>query len=83
MTVTFLLAQVALAIISAVAFRFLYNLHFHPLAKFPSPWYTAISSLPLAVISLLKREPEFLLGLTKKYGESTRHTLLPAPSSRH
>lgn len=71
MTVTFLLVQVGLALVSALAYRFIYNLYFHPLAQHPGPWYTAVSSLPLAVMSYLKREPEFLLGLTKKYRDGT------------
>lgn len=67
MHLTGVLAQVPLALISALSFRYIYNLYFHPLSKFPGPWYTAISSLPLAIISLLKVEPQVLLYVTKKY----------------
>ncbi|KAM7198899.1 Pisatin demethylase [Naviculisporaceae sp. PSN 640] len=73
MALTSVLAQAAIALTSAIAFRFIYNLYFHPLSKFPGPWYTAISSLPLAIISLLKVEPQFLLYVSKKY----RHGDLP------
>ncbi|KAK4643999.1 hypothetical protein QC761_300850 [Podospora bellae-mahoneyi] len=52
--------------------RILTNFFFHPLSSFPAPFYTRLTSLPLAVLSLLGREPEFLHNLTKKYPPSTR-----------
>jgi len=57
------------AIIAAALFsRMFYNLYLHPLSKFPGPWYTSSFSLCAAIISLRKIEPQWLLGLVKKYG---------------
>lgn len=50
-----------------VAFHIFYNLYWHPAAKFPGPWYCAVSSLPLSIISILRIEPQWLLSLAKKY----------------
>ncbi|KAK4175766.1 putative cytochrome P450 E-class, group I [Triangularia setosa] len=47
--------------------RILTNLFFHPLSSFPAPFYTRLSSLPLSLVSVLRREPDFLLYLSKKY----------------
>ncbi|KAK4202420.1 putative cytochrome P450 E-class, group I [Triangularia verruculosa] len=52
--------------------RILDNLFFHRLSSFPAPFYLRLSSLPLALISLFRREPEFLFQLSKKYPPSTR-----------
>ncbi|KAK3372119.1 cytochrome P450 17A1 [Podospora didyma] len=78
----------AVTVASLIAFRIIYNLRFHPLAKFPGPWYLAVTSLPLAIISLLKREPEWLLDLAKKYSDgdipiriAPTLLLFPKPSS--
>ena len=62
----FVLAVVAL--FSALCWRIIHNVYFHPLAKFPGPWYTSSFSLSGAIISVLKIEPEWLQGLVKKYG---------------
>lgn len=59
---------VAVAASSALFLRVFYNLYLHPLAKFPGPWYTSATSFSGAIISVLKFEPQWLLGLTKKYG---------------
>ncbi|GAB1319696.1 Pisatin demethylase [Madurella fahalii] len=56
------------AIASALVLRIIYNLYFHPLARFPGPWYAASFSLSGAIVSLLRREPEWMMGLAKKYG---------------
>ncbi|KAK4168156.1 Pisatin demethylase [Cladorrhinum sp. PSN259] len=52
-----------------LAVRVIYNLYFHPLSKFPGPWYAAVSSFPIALISIVEREPEWLLHVTRKYGK--------------
>ncbi|KAI1336646.1 cytochrome P450 [Xylariaceae sp. FL0016] len=59
---------IVVVISSLVLRRVIYNLYFHPLSKFPGPWYAASTSLIPALISLRRIEPEWLLGLTKKYG---------------
>lgn len=64
------LLLVAVAIASALILRVIYNLYFHPLAGFPGPWYAASFSLSVAIISLLRREPEWIMGLVKKYGST-------------
>lgn len=56
-----------IAVAIDVAFRILYNLYWHPAAKFPGPWYCALSSLPLSLISVLRIEPQWLLSLAEKY----------------
>lgn len=58
------------AFFTFVLFRTFYRLYWHPLAKFPGPWYCAISSLPIAIISVLRVEPQWLHGLVKKYGST-------------
>ncbi|KAK5659954.1 hypothetical protein OQA88_13419 [Cercophora sp. LCS_1] len=72
MTVTSLLVQLGLAVVAILAVRFIYNLYFHPLAKYPGPWYLAISSLPLACIAILIDETEYILRLIKKHGDGDK-----------
>lgn len=57
----------ALAVTAAI-WRVVYSLFFHPLRKFPGPWYTACSSLPLGIAGLSRSEPDWLCGLVEKYG---------------
>ncbi|KAK0614768.1 cytochrome P450 [Immersiella caudata] len=71
--------RASLVVLSITAFCLIYNTFFHPLAKFPGPWYAAASSLPLAVISLLKREPQYLLRITCKYGHGGNIAPPPPP----
>ncbi|RAH76349.1 cytochrome P450 [Aspergillus japonicus CBS 114.51] len=54
--------------VAGLLMRMFYNLHLHPLAKFPGPWYAASFSVVLATISVLRMEPQFLGYLVKKYG---------------
>ena len=56
------------AVFSALALRIVYRLYFHPLAKYPGPWYAASTSLSVALISVFKVEPQWLHSLVKKYG---------------
>jgi cytochrome P450 len=61
-------------------FRVLSNLYFHPLSRFRGPWYCAASSLPLAIISLRRREPQWLLDLTKRYSRGSDEPIRIAPT---
>ena len=51
-----------------LTYRIIYTQFFHPLSSFPGPWYLTSFSLSLALISLTKREPEYLMYLIRKYG---------------
>jgi hypothetical protein len=66
------LLYLAAASIAILCLRLFYNLNLHPLAKFHGPWYAASTSLPLALISVLKIEPQWLQGLIKKYGSKSQ-----------
>jgi hypothetical protein len=55
-------------LITAILSRILYMQKFHPLSKFPGPWYATSFSVIGAIISVKQREPEFLAYLVKKYG---------------
>jgi hypothetical protein len=55
-------------VLASLVLLFVYNIFLHPLAKYPGPWYSCATSLPLAVISWRKEEPEWMYGLVKKYG---------------
>jgi hypothetical protein len=48
--------------------RIVYMQKFHPLSKFPGPWYATSFSVFGAIISVRKQEPAFLMSLVKKYG---------------
>lgn len=56
-----------------LTYRIVYTQLFHPLSSFPGPWYLTSFSLSLALVSLTKREPAYLMYLIHKY-ESTLHT---------
>jgi hypothetical protein len=62
---------VPVVVLSAISLRLFYCVFLHPLAKFPGPWYAVSSSLPLAIISVLKIEPQWLQGLVRKYGSES------------
>ncbi|OAL27054.1 hypothetical protein AYO20_09862 [Fonsecaea nubica] len=61
-----------------LCYRLIYNLFFHPLAKYHGPWYAGASSLPIAIISVLKVEPQWLMGVVKRYG--TKEPIRISPS---
>ncbi|KAK8115395.1 pisatin demethylase [Apiospora kogelbergensis] len=48
-----------------------------PLSQFPGPWYAAATSLTSAIVSWRRMEPEWLLGLTKKYGTESPIRIAP------
>ncbi|KAF5486925.1 Cytochrome P450 monooxygenase gsfF [Colletotrichum siamense] len=59
---------IAASIFSALLLRIIYNLYFHPLSRFQGPWYAASFSISHAIISVLKKEPQWMLSLAKHYG---------------
>ena len=63
-----ILTLFVVAAVSTLFVRAFYSIYLHPLAKYSGPWYTSATSLSGAIISLLRIEPQWLLGLTKKYG---------------
>ncbi|KAF7914933.1 hypothetical protein EAE99_010354 [Botrytis elliptica] len=76
-----------LTIVTSIAYRIIYNLYFHPLAKFRGPWYSSCFSLPLAIISIKRWEHQWVDGLIKKYGRDApirvapEMLLFPRPSA--
>ncbi|KAJ8059509.1 hypothetical protein OCU04_011169 [Sclerotinia nivalis] len=76
-----------ITVITSLAYRIIYNLYFHPLAKFRGPWYTACFSLPLAIISVFRYELQWQRNVMKKYGRDApirvapEMLLFPRPSS--
>ncbi|EKG19832.1 Cytochrome P450 [Macrophomina phaseolina MS6] len=73
-----LAALAGIALISAAAFRIIYNLYLHPLSKFHGPWYAASFSLIPAIISVLRVEPQWLLSLAKRYGTDKPIRIAPS-----
>ncbi|KAF6809395.1 cytochrome P450 monooxygenase [Colletotrichum musicola] len=59
---------VAAAVFSALLLRIIYNLYIHPLRRFHGPWYAASFSVVHAIISVFKREPQWMQSLVKYYG---------------
>ncbi|KAK2735172.1 hypothetical protein FQN55_002262 [Onygenales sp. PD_40] len=57
--------------------RSFYRIYWHPLAKYPGPAYAACSSIPSAIISVLRKEPQWIQHLVKQYGNDTPIRILP------
>lgn len=72
-----LLVVSILTVITSLAYRIIYNLYFHPLAKFGGPWYTACFSLPLAIISLFRYEIQWQRSVLQKYGRDAPIRIAP------
>lgn len=58
-------------IVTAILWRIFYMQKLHPLAKFHGPWYATSSSIVSALISALRKEPQWISHLEKKYGSKT------------
>ncbi|KAI7779521.1 hypothetical protein LA080_000805 [Diaporthe eres] len=58
--------------LSLVGWRIIYCLFWYPLRHFPGPWYAACSSLPLGLVSITSKEPDWLMSLVRKYGKDGR-----------
>ncbi|KAI0198467.1 benzoate 4-monooxygenase cytochrome P450 [Astrocystis sublimbata] len=69
---TYLAVLVACAICLRVAYNVLYNLVFHPIARFPGPRLAAISNIPYSYWFLGGRQPFNILDLHLKYGPVVR-----------
>ncbi|KAF1996048.1 cytochrome P450 [Amniculicola lignicola CBS 123094] len=75
------------AVVVSLVTRIIYMQCFHPLSKFPGPWYATSFSVVGAWISIKKKEPEFFLYLVKKYGTeqpiriSPTMLMFPRPSA--
>ncbi|TGO53175.1 hypothetical protein BCON_0128g00020 [Botryotinia convoluta] len=76
-----------LTLLTSIAYRIIYNLYFHPLAKFRGLWYSSCFSLPLAIISVRRWEHQWVDGLIEKYGRDApirvapEMLLFPRPSA--
>ncbi|KAF2993312.1 hypothetical protein E8E13_000692 [Curvularia kusanoi] len=70
-------AILSLLVLSALAFRIIHTQFLHPLSAFPGPWYLSSFSLSMALISLTKREPEYLMYLISKYGSENPIRISP------
>jgi hypothetical protein len=51
-----------------VAYRYIYNTYFHPLSKFPGPFWGRMTRLWLAYHNIRSTEVEAEYKLHKKYG---------------
>lgn len=55
----------------AILWRIFYMQKLHPLSKFPGPWYASSFSIVSAIVSVLRKEPQWLMYLEKKYGSKS------------
>ena len=65
------------AIILSLLSHIVYRQFFHPLSKFPGPWWATSFSLVGALISVSKREPQFFMYLVGKYGSMLPPLVVP------
>ncbi|RAL15170.1 cytochrome P450 [Aspergillus homomorphus CBS 101889] len=61
-----------LQIIASICARFLYNVYFHPLARFPGPWLYRASSIPIAIAQIRGNFHEVTKAAHDRYGEVVR-----------
>jgi hypothetical protein len=78
---------VPMLVLGLLTYRIIHTQIFHPLSSFPGPWYLSSFSLSLALVSLTKREPEYLMYLIRRYGSRSptlpRNHILIAAISHH
>ncbi|OAP63321.1 hypothetical protein AYL99_02548 [Fonsecaea erecta] len=67
------MALLLLAFLSIVAI-FIYRLYFHPLARYPGPWYMKVSPLYDFYIGVRERRHLHFLYLHEKYGPMVRYS---------
>ena len=67
---------VLVALFTALLLRIIFCQYFHPLARFPGPWWATSFSLLGALISIRYKEPQFLTYLVKRYGSKSFYILL-------
>lgn len=53
---------------TSILWRIFYMQKLHPLAKFHGPWYATSFSFVGAMISIFRKEPEWIAHLEKVYG---------------
>ncbi|KAL5448522.1 hypothetical protein PMIN07_009336 [Paraphaeosphaeria minitans] len=66
-------------VFAALLLRIVYCQFFHPLSRFPGPWWATSFSLVGAIISVKYREPQFLTYLVAKYGSTYNASSLCCP----
>ena len=64
------------ALLTALLSRIIFCQYFHPLSRFPGPWWATSFSLVGALISIKYKEPQFLTYLVKKYGSKSSYIAL-------
>lgn len=74
-TVAKVVASITMIVVGALLYRIVYNIYFHPLPKFPGPWYAAATSITDALYSYNRQELPWFQSLVKKYGRKS-----PLPS---
>lgn len=67
--------SVSILIVAYSLWTCIYNLFFHPLAKFPGPWPCAMSEWCL--IFFIRAVPTYGFNLHKKYGEVGLNLVIP------
>lgn len=63
-------ALLASLLVSYVVATVVYRLYFHPLAKYPGPFWAKISTWPAYIQTQKRNRHVWLLSLQEKYGKS-------------
>lgn len=62
-------------LLTACLWRVFYMQKLHPLSGFPGPWYATSFSVVGAIVSVMGKEPEWMMYLVKRYGSETPHDI--------